>query len=306
VLYIAGSGRSGSTLLTNVLGEADGLVNVGELRFIWERGFAEDRLCGCGTSFSNCPFWSRVIDKAFGSKSGVDPEKAIEAQRSQTQVRHLPRLLKAALTGERYRLPADHEARLTDLYSAIAAETGAAVIVDSSKLPSYGYMLERVPGLELYVLHLTRDPRAAAYSWLRKKPLHDRPTPSYMLRQGPVHSSVLWTIWNGVTPIFWRKAGTRYMHVRYEDFVADPNGIVQRVLGMVGAPDGAPLVDDHGVELHPNHTVAGNPDRLRNGRVTIREDDEWKRSITLRTRIVVSLIGLPFLKRFGYPVFKGM
>jgi hypothetical protein len=44
VLYVAGTGRSGSTLLARVLGEADGFVAAGELRYVWQRGLVEDRL----------------------------------------------------------------------------------------------------------------------------------------------------------------------------------------------------------------------------------------------------------------------
>ena len=38
VLYIGGMGRSGSTLVDRVLGQAPGVCSVGELVFLWERG----------------------------------------------------------------------------------------------------------------------------------------------------------------------------------------------------------------------------------------------------------------------------
>ena len=66
VVYVGGTGRSGSTVLANVLGEVPGLVSVGEVRFLWERGILQDRLCGCGDHFSDCPFWSKVLDRALG------------------------------------------------------------------------------------------------------------------------------------------------------------------------------------------------------------------------------------------------
>jgi hypothetical protein len=61
VLYIAGSGRSGSTILDNTLGQIDGFFSVGELRYIWERGLIEDRLCGCGERVHQCPFWAAAL-----------------------------------------------------------------------------------------------------------------------------------------------------------------------------------------------------------------------------------------------------
>src|SRR5919112_111664 len=63
VLYIAGDGRSGSTLLARILGQADGAFSAGEVRYLWERGMWENRTCECGRAFADCPFWSRVVDR---------------------------------------------------------------------------------------------------------------------------------------------------------------------------------------------------------------------------------------------------
>ena len=42
VLYIGGWGRSGSTLLDRVLGQVPGVVSLGEVRELWQRGWAEN------------------------------------------------------------------------------------------------------------------------------------------------------------------------------------------------------------------------------------------------------------------------
>jgi len=57
VLYIGGWGRSGSTLLDLILGQAPGLFSAGEVREIWQSGLAENRLCGCERPFRDCSFW---------------------------------------------------------------------------------------------------------------------------------------------------------------------------------------------------------------------------------------------------------
>ena len=41
ILYVAGWGRSGTTLLDNVLGQVEGFVSTGELHNIWQRGLVE-------------------------------------------------------------------------------------------------------------------------------------------------------------------------------------------------------------------------------------------------------------------------
>src|SRR6476469_6184391 len=75
VLYVAGTGRSGSTLLARILDRADGVFAAGEVRYMWQRGLVEDRLCGCGERFSECPFWRDVLERAFGARSSVDAQR---------------------------------------------------------------------------------------------------------------------------------------------------------------------------------------------------------------------------------------
>ena len=60
VIFLAGSTRSGSTVLECELAAAVGGVGVGEVRYAWQRGIADDNLCSCGARFSDCVFWSHV------------------------------------------------------------------------------------------------------------------------------------------------------------------------------------------------------------------------------------------------------
>ena len=62
VLLVAGSGRSGSTLLASALGQLPGAFCAGELRYLWQRGAVEDHRCGCGEPFSRCPVWTVVLE----------------------------------------------------------------------------------------------------------------------------------------------------------------------------------------------------------------------------------------------------
>ena len=89
VLYIGGSGRSGSTILDSILGQFEGFMSVGEVRFIWKRGLIDDRLCSCGEAFSDCPFWTEVLDRAFGGASGIDPARILELMSRGTRARRM-------------------------------------------------------------------------------------------------------------------------------------------------------------------------------------------------------------------------
>ena len=53
VVYIAGWGRSGSTLLELILDTLPGWRATGELRCLWEAGLRRNQLCGCGARFGD-------------------------------------------------------------------------------------------------------------------------------------------------------------------------------------------------------------------------------------------------------------
>lgn len=311
VLYIAGTGRSGSTILGSILGQVPGMAAVGELRYIWERGLLEDRLCGCGLRFSRCPVWNDVLARAFGEAGVPDPRHMLALQRAGSRARHVPAMVAARrapdLVPDLLRARrGDYPEALGRLYAAVAEVLGAQVVVDSSKLPAYADVLETVPSVELTVVHLVRDPRAAAFSWSRHKEQPDRGVFGYMERQGAARSAGLWNLWNTTTEALWSAAEGRYLRLRYEDLVDHPRTVLERILelmGMEGRP--LPFTGEHTVVLEPCHTVAGNPDRLRQGTIVLRNDDEWAARMRARDMALVTAVTLPLLARYRYPVRPG-
>jgi hypothetical protein len=301
VLYVVGLGRSGSTILSNSLGQIPGFFSGGELNFIWRHNVLENRLCGCGRPFRECPVWTRVMDQAFGGMDGVDPRAMMRLQNLGTRTRHIPMML---TRGGRRSLAQRLEKLLIAygrLYEAIGAITGSRVIVDSSKEPAHGFAMSMVPGVDFYALHLLRDPRAAAYSWSKKKPQPDTDTRDFMVRFSPAKSSALWDSWNASAEALWRRVPDRYLRLRYEDFVADPRECFEKILALVGEPDaGPPLVGEREVKLGVSHTVSGNPNRFETGAVELRTDREWISRMKPRDKALVTALTLPLMKHYGY------
>ena len=302
MLYIAGLGRSGSTILGNTLGEIEGFFHGGELNFIWEHNLVENRPCGCGAPLDECVVWSSVLERAFGGVYEVDVREMVRLQGLGTRTRHVPlmffprgrRMLASRL--EKYTV------RLEKLYRVVRESTGSRVIVDSSKFPSYGYVLGMTPGIDLYVVHLIRDPRAAAYSWL-KEPRPVAGERAYINRVNTVKSSLMWDVWNASSEALWKGSSGRYMRLRYEDFVEEPRRVVKGILGMLREDTHRlPFAGERGVELGVSHTVAGNPNRFRSGLVQLRPDDEWASRMRPRDKALATLLTLPLLVRYGYPV----
>ena len=305
VLYVVGLGRSGSTILSNSLGQIPGFFSGGELNFIWRHNVLENRLCGCGRPFRECPVWTRVMDQAFGGMDGVDPRAMMRLQNLGTRTRHIPMML----TGRGRRSLAQRLEKLLiaygRLYEAIGAVTGSRVIVDSSKEPAHGFAMSMVPGVDFCALHLVRDPRAAAYSWSKKKPQPDTNTRDFMVRFSPAKSSALWDSWNASAGALWRRAPDRYLRLRYEDFVADPRVSFGKILALVDEPDaGPPLVGEREVKLGVSHTVSGNPNRFETGAVELRTDREWISKMNPRDNVLVTALTLPLLTHYRYHVIQ--
>jgi hypothetical protein len=311
ILYIAGAGRSGSTILEMLLGQVPGFLSVGEVHHVWDRGLLENWRCGCGEDFRSCPTWRAVFDSAFGGFAGVDPGQMRQIQQIVIPPRLpgvLPRSL--ALLGRRRRERPPLKAyadTLARLYAAIQEVTGCRVIVDSSKYPTYGYLLSTIPSVDLYVVHLRRDPRAVAYSWMRPKPNPGQDTP--LPTAGPVPAGAAWTLWEVAGHLLWRQArrAGRCLPLRYEDFVADPPGSLRRVLAFV-QEEGAslPSVSEREALVAPtSHAFSGNPVRFQQGRVEIRADAAWRAQMAARDRAIVTLLTWPLLLAYHYPLIPG-
>ena len=299
VLYIAGWGRSGSTILNMVLGQVPGFFPAGELRFLWQRNLLENHDCGCGEKFHECEIWRGVVER-----SGVDRDPALvrqvrESLDAAVDDKRVPELLRAGGREAVYKRLGPAADALGRLYRGIRDQTGCRVIVDASKVPSYGALLEAVPGIDLRVLHLVRDARAVAYSWLRKKPQRDVGRP--MVQRTAFESGWRWAIRNAEVGMLWRRAGNRFLRLRYETLIDRPEDSLQQIVALAGE-DGAPLpfVRPGVVTLQPTHTSSGNPNRFTTGETELRRDEEWRRGMRRADRWIVSSVAWPLMHRYGY------
>ncbi len=305
VLYLAGWGRSGSTMLETVLNQVPELVGGGELKFIWRRGLMQNRRCSCGMPFRDCAFWSKVLVEAY---TGVPESRleALDAASERFRTRHLPSLLLPAAP-RRYARDLDwYRADLAALYRAMVTVSGARHVVDSSKFPSYLFALLQTPGLDVRVVHVVRDPRGVAYSWQRDKADPDAPGNGRMPKLPPALTAAYWSAWNVATERIVRANRIPYLRLRYEDLIADPHRAVGAVLDLAGLP-GAPVpVSPAGeVDVTVSHQVSGNPVRFDRGPIALRDDDEWRRRMGKVPQLVVQAVTTPVRQRYGYRTGAG-
>ncbi|MBO0844064.1 MAG: methyltransferase domain-containing protein [Nocardioides sp.] len=298
VLYIAGSSRTGSTILANTLGQLDGHFVVGELWNIWRRGLVEGRRCGCGQPVLSCPVWSAVLRQAFGR-----PVDTAEAARLDALTRDRLRHWARAITHARRAGPLDgdeYRGALGALYQAVREVTGCRVIVDSSKSPVYASLLATVPGVRLHVVHLVRDARAAAFSNRRFRVMPDFGDRRLMPREGPAVTARRWAKNHALCEVLLPGHVDSFTRLRYEDFVERPVPTLERIMASTGEPAALPFTGERTVRLAATHSVSGNPGRFDVGEVTLRLDDEWRHAMSLSDRAVVTTLTWPLLLRHRY------
>lgn len=304
VLYIGGTGRTGSTLLTQFLGQVPGWFPGGELAFLWRYGLAAEGRCSCGRPLPTCPVWAEVIASLEATAGPVDPARMIALRRRCWSV-HLPLM---ALPGVASRLMdrlEEFPAVVEAMYRSIAAVTGCRVIVDSSKEPHYSWILRDRTDLDISFLHLVRDPRAVAHSWRRRRAETGLSGAAQMENRGPARAAVYYDVSNIAAEAIWSRDeawSDRYRVMRYEDFVADPAASLTRIAEFIGEEVASIPLEGSSFDIAERHMAWGNPNRFTTGTVTIRPDDAWRAGLARWAGLTMTAGSAPVARRYGYPL----
>lgn len=278
ILFLAGSARCGSTLAGRMLGELPGLVNAGELglSLLFADAQAVTVPCGCGQPETECPFWSAVAGGRPVRDFGL-PWRTRNLLRLWRRMRH-DAALRAAMAEV-----------LIPLYRNVATEAGADWVVDISKNPAVGLILSELPGVELAVLHLVRDPRGVVASWRRRK--------AYLPKIRPI--KVIRWIWfaSVLSEVLARRAPLRW-RFRYRDFLADPAAVLRQVAAGLHRP--APelaFLRPGAARFGTQHILFSNPDKMDGGWIPLRVPAV---ELDRPARWLTNLLTWPLLARYGY------
>ena len=306
IVFIVGMGRSGSTLLELLLGRLQGWVAGGELRRYWHAESTPGWICGCGRLLAECDFWRRV--RADLREGGILPDeypRFLDLQHSHLRLRPVPMarlMMGAPSAGDTLSPLYRYQLAMSRLYRAVARVGEARVVVDSSKQPPDGYLTSWNPEVEVFAVHLVRDPRAVAHSFSKRVP-EPQPDFEYMPRSNSFGATVRWDVRQSLCEgLLRRRLGSRYMRIRYEDLVRDPAAAVRSVARFAHEPDpDLGFLHDGRVEFEPNHTFSGSPFRLRQAAIHIHPDEAWRAKMSTGEKALASAPALPLLSRYGYP-----
>ena len=284
LLFIAGSGRNGSTLLARLLGQIDGYQNIGEAtQYLFnERMIAKQIPCGCGRPLSECEFWQEII-------SDIEIDEIRPLSTSLLSMRQIPMMLSPIKSRSFQKKIQKLLSVSIDYFEAIQKKSGCKVIVDASKNPANALILGQLPGIDLSVIHLVRDPRGFVSSWSK---------PKGYLHSFPMHTTTLWWLAYNLFSELLRFYIKKYVLVRYEDFVQDPSKYITKIAQVVANEDiSLDFIEGSHVRIDMQHMLGSNPDKLSSGQLKIK-DQRW--DLPWFKAWFVSLATLPLLFRYHY------
>lgn len=280
LLYIAASGRSGSSLLDIVLGSHPDMMSTGEVHRLSLN--PESRTCPCGATIEHCPYWTEVryalsvrLGKNISAWSEFPVSNALQTSakvdRFLSQLvlyagnRRLSHSLGRTLAHLQGEMAAADNSWL--LFDSIVGIAGASYAVDSTKSPVRMKALYMSRPRRTKVLHLIRDGRAVAASSMRRT------------GQSIEAASNAWVQANkNIDRMLRSLPEEAVLMVRYEDFCDQPVEWMNRIFDHVGV---ARMSSVRIPDLGEHHAIPGNPILLQQvGDVT--KDDRWRTELTSR------------------------
>lgn len=256
IYYIAGAGRSGSTLFDITLGNLSYHHSLGELIFFVENGLIENEYCSCGQYVRSCPFWSKVASKWQAKRIlplDVYQKTQKELLRNKNTIKNLFYSFFPTALQRSYYLDQ------ATLYHTLFKESGKPILIDSSKNAQYILILRRL-SVKFKVLHLTRSFSGVLNS--TKKEFKKDPSQGLerdMHPQSFQYSLAIWLTDNLLTWLF--ALGKPYQRIRYEELIDAPEETIAKI-GVLET-DEVNFLIKRGPLLAP-HLVAGNKMRMQN------------------------------------------
>ncbi len=293
LIYISGSGRSGSTLLERVLHSSNNVFALGEFHCLWRLAL-EHINCSCGARFTDDPFWREVMERAQFGHPEFSRLRQLEAQVARSGL-----LLRSGFSLARLREdPAVGEfvAMQQHLFAAIRAVSGKPILIDSSKAGPRAWLLATDPGTS--VIHLYREPGDVIASWQSAK--FDPGLGDAMQRLGIADAARDWWKVEQLARLLARRRPV--FQLDYAKLCAAPREAIAALAAHCGLSSSLVpqwLGPDRFAQGDGYHSLNGNPDRFDRGPVRIASRPASRDSLPSRTRQQIGIVAA--MLRAAYP-----
>jgi len=307
LIYIAGYGRSGSTLLEKLLQCQPSIYACGEMANFFKIYGSSSIFCSCGKKIEKCEFWSSVLQELF--RNGFSAQNfSYYAKIQKKREAHWSH-------GGSF-FPDKYQKRYANLMQpfldAVSHQFNLnnITLIDSSKTAySRIYRPIAISQLGKYrvsIIHLVRDCRGVY--WSVKKGLNR------WLERGekervfmPLERAVIGWIYSnkaaGRLKDYFGK--NNYCMIKYEDFVETPVQILKHLETFLELDlnESIRIVQKtknrNETHMPTTHQLSGNRMRF-NSNLTIIPDYAWKEKMSSRTNAFIKTFTMPLLKKYGY------
>lgn len=276
VIYIMADNRSGSTLLENILSKSPQAFSVGELAMlrghILKEGYGErwNWNCSCGKPFTQCEFWSPIIEKTYTK----NPENFFTKinwnfkSKVLTMNAVFPSLFRERLSKI---CNADKNKKviptISEIYNLVAEHTGKNIIIDSSKNPLQALAIyKNQTNFNVKIIWLKRDIRAIATSKRKWKEQNKRKQKSLFKLNLDIfyYRRLCYTVSKMVNQ-------DDIITIDYKSLATQTDKELKRIFSAFNLQ---PFETPEFMELQEDHTIAGTPGRF--SKKAIQYDENWK------------------------------
>jgi Sulfotransferase family len=281
LVFVLGSGRCGSTLLDLLLAGHPKILSLGEVAGV---NAAFDPLDPPGEDLLVARFRQEYLDfwgalaRRYEAETGAPFDRvALGTPRWRT--------LRSWSDEEMQSWARRNEAVLTAAHELSARP----ILVDSSKRFHRLHLLERSGRFRIRVIHLRRDGRAVANSYLRRYN-------SFVAGLRTWITSSAASVW-----LHRRFARDDWLVVRYEDLAARPEQSLERICGFLGLRYRPEMLR---YRSHLYLGVAGNPLVKAAEGEAISPDERWREELGLGYRLLFAVVGGWVNRLQGYPALS--
>jgi len=275
IIYIAGYGRSGSTILDMILGATDNVVGAGELTYIYDE-LKSGHSCSCGQLLVDCDVWGSYVKSLdFDLKEACEVVRRVDKRNSLFFSR---------------KKDVDEEDCL--LYRGLSEGVfdylfgrGNVIVIDSSKTAANAayrpIAIKKILNIDICVIHLQRSFWSVAKSLLKgsNKSLSGKSDDRVSffsqcgLRFGSVtfdyRGGFVMSMLRGALGYYFANKSARilraeigdeyYYHLKYEDFLKNPTVKLLEISEKfnVDFSDSIKILEDKN-SIKVGHLIAGN------------------------------------------------
>ncbi|MCP2619686.1 sulfotransferase [Candidatus Aminicenantes bacterium AC-334-K16] len=297
IVYIAGYGRSGSTLLERILNSHDQVFGTGELASLLSLLKDDLVYCSCGQPIQKCSIWRMIISVI---KKKIDNKNNMSKIQFQIESIFFPlRFLFISRKLETYK-----NFIITLLKSIIKYSGNPDFIIDSSKTARNTifrpFILNKVLDMDVKVIHLVRDGRGCMWSYLKGSNRKIEKGENAKIPFAALRAVLGWVLSNMGAHLYQLFYPNKYCRIRYEDLVDFPTREMKKIEEFLGIDFNKQIeILKRNCPIPLGHQIAGN--RLRFQKLLIINNDlEWQQKLSIFHKLLFWFFAWPLAIFYGY------